>query len=145
MRLVGRRQAIIAAILRLTISEQGWECQVYRRECHWTASSLTCVVFTVNVRAMLHGHRAHFCRRMRCVGCCLGRSGSRDGALPSSSMRLLGTACWRLLLLCASCSLRAMMHAHHGGCFVGVVECSVIMVALLAAHRARVVQQRMSI
>ena len=45
MRLVGRRQAIIAAILRLyTISEQGWECQVYRRECHWTASSLTCVV-----------------------------------------------------------------------------------------------------
>ena len=31
MHLVGRRQAIIAAILRLTISEQGWECQVYRR------------------------------------------------------------------------------------------------------------------
>ena len=34
MGLVGRRQAIIAAILRLTItdfSEQGWECQqVYR-------------------------------------------------------------------------------------------------------------------
>ena len=44
MRLVGRRQAIIAAILRLTISQQGWECQVLRRECHWTASSLTCVV-----------------------------------------------------------------------------------------------------
>ena len=58
MRLVGRRQAIIAAMLRLTISEQGWECQqVYRRECHGIASSLTCVVFTVNVRARLHGHR----------------------------------------------------------------------------------------
>ena len=59
MRLVGRRQAIIAAILRLTISEQGWECQqVYRRESlTGRIVSHVCFVFsTVNVRARLHGH-----------------------------------------------------------------------------------------
>ena len=67
MRLVGRRQAIIAAILRLTISEQGWECQVYRRECRWTASSLTCVVqlASAGVLPTCHKHRSARARRSR--------------------------------------------------------------------------------
>ena len=66
MRLVGRRQAIIAAILRLTISEQGWECQVYRRygmSLDRIVSHVCCVMY------ITFGRCGWGCNRLRPLEC----------------------------------------------------------------------------
>ena len=66
MRLVGRRQAIIAAILRLTISEQGWECQVYRRygmSLDRIVSHVCCVMYITLLLTSEGVAREYYCVR----------------------------------------------------------------------------------